>query len=944
MQHDPDNSNRLPVWLIPNITVFFSSACIMMVELVAGRIIAPHLGMSLYTWTAIIGVIMAGISLGNYLGGKIADRCRTRRALTALFFLAALGCAVILPLNAFIGNFSPAAQLSWPVRIFTQVFLVFIAPAMFLGMIHPVVAKMALDYKRAAGRTVGGVFAWSVAGSLVGTFATGFHLIMIFGATAILLAAALGLAALGVVYALLAMLTHEERPGMIAKDDNHTLWTTLSRWTPAAVTVFISNMAFMIFELAAMRVAAQEFGGSLYTWTTVIGVVLGGVTLGNYLGGRLADRSRSNTLIMIVFLLSAITVLISPTWCIAMHSWRRQIFFLAGLSWPMQIFVHVMAFCFTPCLFIGMVSPIVTGRLLAEGRAPGASVGAIYAYGSVGAIFGTFLAGYFLIQWMGALPVIALTALLLIIVAMAYRPRNLLIYAAGIVFLFALLAALGPNDTLAKAGEKLRLRTPKHANVVYEDESQYSYIAVRTETEDANLRIMQLDQLTHSQIDLSDPTRLLYEYEWIYSAVMEKNHPHPQPVRAFVIGGGGYAYPNYLVHARPESAVVVAEIDPAVTEAAHIALGLPRDTPILIHNMDARNVAEDLLRQATSDPNFVKFDYIFGDSINDYTVPYHLTTLEFNEMVNALLTDDGVYMLNMIDMLDSGGFLAAVVNTCRKVFPHVAVFNTGRLSFIRDTFVLVCSKQPLSLNDIPLLVETKHPEYAGTMLSESTLNGLIEKHHDIILTDDFAPVENLIAPVVRTRAGDLGELNLRFARRYAGENDTERAIQHCRAAITIHPQWPEAYELLAELLFKQKEVDGGLEALVNAASGHKQPGAAWYNAGRAAFDAGRADMALECWKNCVAVQPDHVAGWYNLGVLFGSRNDLKNAVIAWQNALAHKPDHEDSLYNLVTAYVMMQDGAAASATLDTMRKYGFTVDENLVNAVQALASQAPPLP
>jgi len=197
---------------------------------------------------------------------------------------------------------------------------------------------------------------------------------------------------------------------------------------------------------------------------------------------------------------------------------------------------------------------------------------------------------------------------------------------------------------------------------------------------------------------------------------------------------------------------------------------------------------------------------------------------------------------------------------------------------------------------------------------------------------------------VRTRAGDIGELNLRFARRYTEQGDTERAIKHCREALAIHPSWPEAYELLAELLFKKKDVDGGLEALVNAVVGHDKPGVAWYNAGRAAFDAGRTDMALECWKKCVEAQPDHVAGWYNLGVLFGSRNDLKNAVIAWQNALSHKPDHGDSLYNLTTAYVMMQDGAAAAATLDTMRKYGITVDQNLVDAVQAIAPTAPLLP
>ncbi len=58
----------------PDLIVFVSSGCIMILELVAGRIVAPYVGVSLYTWTGIIGVVLAGISLGNYLGGWLADR------------------------------------------------------------------------------------------------------------------------------------------------------------------------------------------------------------------------------------------------------------------------------------------------------------------------------------------------------------------------------------------------------------------------------------------------------------------------------------------------------------------------------------------------------------------------------------------------------------------------------------------------------------------------------------------------------------------------------------------------------------------------------------------------------------------------------------------------------------------------------------------------------
>src|SRR5712692_7003749 len=73
-----------------NLIVFVSSACTMVLELVAGRIMAPYIGVSLYTWTSIIGVVLAGISLGNYLGGKVADRFPAERTLGVLFFISSM--------------------------------------------------------------------------------------------------------------------------------------------------------------------------------------------------------------------------------------------------------------------------------------------------------------------------------------------------------------------------------------------------------------------------------------------------------------------------------------------------------------------------------------------------------------------------------------------------------------------------------------------------------------------------------------------------------------------------------------------------------------------------------------------------------------------------------------------------------------------------------------
>ncbi|MHC4158096.1 MAG: fused MFS/spermidine synthase [Planctomycetota bacterium] len=186
--------------LIPSATVFFSSACIMVLELVAGRLVARYLGSSLYTWTSVIGVVLAGITIGNYLGGRIADRFTARKTLAVLFAISSAACVFTVIFNNLIGGMTWLWNLSWPVRVFSHVFLVFLMPSILLGTISPVVAKMALDQGLPRGRTVGDIYASAAAGSIIGTFLTGFYLIAVVGTTAIIWAVGAALLLMAILY------------------------------------------------------------------------------------------------------------------------------------------------------------------------------------------------------------------------------------------------------------------------------------------------------------------------------------------------------------------------------------------------------------------------------------------------------------------------------------------------------------------------------------------------------------------------------------------------------------------------------------------------------------------------------------------------------------------------------------------------------------------------
>jgi spermidine synthase len=232
------------------------------------------------------------------------------------------------------------------------------------------------------------------------------------------------------------------------------------------------------------------------------------------------------------------------------------------------------------------------------------------------------------------------------------------------------------------------------------------------------------------------PTALAYGYEKTYAELVAyQAAQQAAPLRAFFIGGGGYTFPRYMEEIYPESELVVTEIDPGVTEVAYEYLGLAPDTRIETYNEDARM----FLRRPVEEP----YDLIFGDAFNDFSVPYHLTTKEFNDRVHAWLDGDGLYIVNIIDGA-YGRFLRAYTRTLRQTFEHVYV--VPRLEqwrdVSRDTFVIVAAKEPVDMSAFD-----RDSRFRDNVLAEEEVQDLLAEGRPVILTDRYAPVEQMLAPV-----------------------------------------------------------------------------------------------------------------------------------------------------------------------------------------------------
>ncbi|MBN1765961.1 MAG: fused MFS/spermidine synthase [Sedimentisphaerales bacterium] len=675
--------------------------------------------------------------------------------------------------------------------------------------------------------------------------------------------------------------------------------TFKSLFIPSA-TVFMSSFCIMTLELVAGRLIARHLGSSLYTWTAVIGVVLAGITIGNYIGGRIADRFPTRKALACLFCISSVACVI----IIFLNNLIGEWIWLWKLSWPVRTFTHVSLVFLLPSLLLGTISPVVAKMALDQGHSTGRTVGDIYAWGAAGSIAGTFATGYFLVNFMGTVAIVWTVAGSLLVLGLLYWVRFWMAHIWLILFIFSAILGLGTWDWAKNAGASVALREKISESTLYEDETPYCYVAVNRLSNNPDRREFIQDKLRHSEIIIGELDNLQYFYTHIFAGVTHGISQQKKTMNMMVIGGGGYVFPQYLHYHWPDSRIDVVEIDPGVTEAAIQAFGLPRDSPINTITMDARNYIDELLIKKRSGDEIVRYDLIFEDAINDYSVPYQLVTKEFNEKIVDVLSDDGVYLLNLIDFYNHGLFLGGIVNTLKQSFPYVYVATSDIThASLRETFVVISSMQPLDLNKI--FSEYYQAPWDIWQFNEEQINDVVEKSKGIIFTDDYVPVENLLAPVVRQSAREiLSHKYLQQAEDFKQQSQWQKSIEHFQLAVENNPSMAiKAYNDIGFIEASLGNMDKALQAYQKAVDFYEETGAkqkvigsiylnmatVYQRMGNNLQAKEMLDKAVAEFKVEVAQNPDSAILWTRLGDALAISGNLREASIAFQNAIDREP-------------------------------------------------------
>jgi len=495
------------------------------------------------------------------------------------------------------------------------------------------------------------------------------------------------------------------------------------------VTVFLSSAVLLVLEITAGRLIAPYVGVTIYSWTSIIGVILAGLSLGNWIGGRWADRGAGERSTGIALALAAVFSLLS-LWLLTIVAPTLQ---ASSINLIGASFLYVSCLFFLPALLLGIPTPLLTTLALRLDARTGHVVGRMHALAALGSIVGTFVTGFILIQYLGSRAVVSLSSLLLLLLALPYlrgAPRRALA---------ALLLVVAASIALTRGGDGFTNPCDR--------ESSYFCLRVVDASADApfgNARGLVLDHLLHGINHAEDPGMLISPYVHLMDELVQQ-HFHAgelDGLHYFFAGGGSYTQPRAIRYLTPGASVTVAELDPLVTEIA--ARDLYVDPAGLeIHHGDARAL---LSRRAPGE-----FDVVVTDAFHDIAIPYHLVTLEYARLVRSRLKDGGLFTTNVVDAFPDPKMVKSLVNTLRREFAHVDVWlDQVPPRPQRLTYVISASERRIE-ND--LLRASRGFERSWLRINEPLAATGTPFDSLPVFSDDFVPVERMISNLLLTREG-----------------------------------------------------------------------------------------------------------------------------------------------------------------------------------------------
>lgn len=481
------------------------------------------------------------------------------------------------------------------------------------------------------------------------------------------------------------------------------------------VALFVLNAAEMILELVASRLMSPYFGNSNFVWTAIIGIILLASSLGNIIGGKLAARKNPRFWTGILLLLTSIYIAMTPLIDAPILQSIKDGHFGTQFS----AVVGSIVFFLIPSTLMGVITPIIMKERIGDGKDKAKESGRITAIIAIGSLVGTFVGGFWLIPALGTKMIFALLAVVITLTVLMIRPLKtmkepklktlfLVILAITMVLDIVVVAVVG-------AGKK---------EISVSIDTEYGRIIVEEGDYGGDTVLYYKQSGAYSSATFMDERKfdLVFNYLKKYDTMFD----FADVKDTAMIGGAAYQYPKYFISHFPDKTMDVIEIDPMSTEIAKQYFYL--DELIDKYGEDRLGLYNDDGRvfMANTDK---EYDAILNDAFSGEVPVGTLATVEAAKTIKKRLNPNGVYMSNVLGAVSGsrGKFLRSEVKTLKKVFKHVYVVPVYE-NVKKDNYVNW------------MVVATDNDNYKPENAVDLELTD-----KDIVLTDDYNPIDSLIS-------------------------------------------------------------------------------------------------------------------------------------------------------------------------------------------------------
>ncbi len=459
---------------------------------------------------------------------------------------------------------------------------------------------------------------------------------------------------------------------------------------------FLTGFCLMAFELVAARILAPSIGSSTYVWTSVIGLIIAALSIGYWVGGKLADIRHRPSDVALLCLLIAVAI----SWTLVAYSGFLPWLVDLGLDVRFQA-VIASTVLFVPASFLlGTTSPYLVKLAISSLKTSGQSVAGLSASNSIGGIVGTFLTGFFVFGFIGSRQALFLLVLIAIATSWLLVPRVRVLWRVAVSLVIIIVGALSisasSSDSIAS------IDTPS---------ARYE-ITPRIANQQEVIGLATGPYGLQSAVYTDYPDKLVFWYTNELARVVEEQ----QPDSVLILGGGAFTLPEHLGKKYPDMSIDVVEIDPGIEKISRDYFGFTGQPNVNLIFTDARTFVNQASRS---------YDLIIVDVYGDTSIPFHLMTSEYGKGISRILKDNGLVAANII---------AGASGSCRDIMrAALGSYSAGGLDNVRLTYQFPDTSRRQNII----------AEFSQAPSENSSRVASIFPEGPLYFTDNFAPLEKL---------------------------------------------------------------------------------------------------------------------------------------------------------------------------------------------------------